>query len=85
MRVAPATAIVVSLVLLLTWFSLRAVDPQAELFDRALAELDHFGMIESTLHRDVFTARTGRLRSYDPLVNEINALHSSPAAHDPRH
>jgi signal transduction histidine kinase len=77
MRAAPATAIVVCLVLLLTWLSLRAVNPEAELFDRALAELDRFGMIENTLYRDVFTARTGMLRNYDPLVNEVNALRSS--------
>ncbi len=63
--------------LLLTWFSWRAVNPEAELFDHALAELNQFGMIENALSRDVFTARTGMLRNYDPLVHEVNALRKS--------
>jgi len=75
MRVTPAVAIVPLLVLLLTWLSLRAFDPEAELFDIALGELDRFAMLESALYRDVFTARAGTLRNYDPLVREINALH----------
>ncbi len=77
MRVAPAAAIAVFMVALLTWLSLRAVNPEAEFFDHALAELDHFGMIENALYRDVFTARAGSLRTYDPLVHEIDALHNS--------
>ncbi|WP_024508297.1 DAHL domain-containing protein [Bradyrhizobium sp. ARR65] len=77
MRAAPATAIVVILVALLTWFSSRASNPDAELFDRALAQLDRFGMFENALYRDIFTARAGMLRNYDPLVSEINALRDS--------
>ena len=34
-------------------------------------------MLENALYRDVFTARAGTLRNYDPLVREINALHDS--------
>jgi signal transduction histidine kinase/CheY-like chemotaxis protein len=77
MRVTPSTVAVPLLILLLTWLSVRALDPQAELFDRALAELDHFEMIEAALYRDVFAARAGILRNYDPLVREINALRGS--------
>jgi signal transduction histidine kinase len=77
MRAVRATAIFVALILLLTWLSLRAFDPQAELFDRALVELDRFATIENALYRDVFTARAGTLRNYDPLVAEINALRNS--------
>jgi signal transduction histidine kinase len=65
------------LILLLTWLSARALNPEAELFDRALAQLDHLEMVESGLHRDVFAARTGILRNYDPLVRKVNALHDS--------
>ena len=79
MRVTPAVAIVPLLVLLLTWLSLRAINPEAELFDLALGELDRFAMLENALYRDVFTARAGTLRNYDPLVREINALHDSLA------
>jgi signal transduction histidine kinase/CheY-like chemotaxis protein len=77
MKVTPAAAMVPVLVLLLTWLSVRAINPEAELFDRALGELDRFAMIESALYRDVFSARAGTLRNYDPLVREINALHDS--------
>jgi len=68
MKVTPAAAIVSLLVLLLTWLSLRAINPEAELFDLAFAALDRFAMLESALYRDVFTTRAGTLRNYDPLV-----------------
>jgi signal transduction histidine kinase len=74
MKVIPAAASAALVVLLLTWLSLRALNPEAELFDVALAELDHFTMIENALYRDVFSARAGMLRNYDPLVREIAAL-----------
>jgi signal transduction histidine kinase len=79
MRVISAAVIVPLLVLLLTWLSLRAINPEAELFDIAFGELDRFAMLENALYRDVFTARAGTLRNYDPLVREINALHDSLA------
>jgi signal transduction histidine kinase len=74
MRVAPAAAMVPLLVGLLTWLSVRAINPDAELFDRALGEIDRFAMTENAMNRDVFTARAGILRNYDPLVREINEL-----------
>src|ERR1700682_4567631 len=77
MKVTPAASIVSLLVLLLTWLSLRAINPEAELFNLAFAALDRFAMLESALYRDVFTARAGTLRNYDPLVHEINALRDS--------
>ena len=77
MRLAPVVAIVCFLVLLLTWLSLRAINPEAELFDQALAETDHFATMENALYRDIFTARAGTLRNYDPLVAEIVSLRSS--------
>jgi signal transduction histidine kinase/CheY-like chemotaxis protein len=77
MRVTSAAVMLLFLVLLLTWLSLRAINPEAELFDRALGELDRFAMLENALYRDVFTARAGTLRNYDPLVHEVNALHDS--------
>ena len=77
MKFAPAVSIIAALVLLLSWLSWRAVNPEAELFDHALAEIDHFAMLENALYRDVFTARAGTLRNYDPLVHELNALHTS--------
>jgi signal transduction histidine kinase len=77
MKVTPAAAIVSLLVVLLTWLSLCAFNPEAELFDRAFAELDRFAMCENALYRDVFTARAGSLRNYDPIVEEIDRLRLS--------
>jgi signal transduction histidine kinase len=77
MRVFPAVATASIVVVLLTWLSLRALNPEAEMFDGALGELDHFAMIENALYRDVFSARAGMLRNYDTLVREINALRDS--------
>jgi signal transduction histidine kinase len=77
MNIASQVVKVFCLVLLLTWFSLRALNPEAELFDRALAELDHFETVESMLYRDLLMARAGMLRNYDPLVREVKALQAS--------
>jgi len=81
MRFAPVICVIISavvcLVLLLTWLSLRALNPQAEIFDRALADIDHFAMLENALYRDVFSARSGSLRNYDPLVRELNDLRNA--------
>lgn len=77
MRVTPSAVAVPLLILLLTWLSVRALNPEAELFDQALGELDHFEMVENALSRDVFAARAGILRNYDPLVRQVAALYSS--------
>ena len=79
MRAARWAAVVIGLSGLLTWFSWRAVNPEAEGYDRALIEIDRFGMIQDALYRDLFTARAGLLRNYDPLVSEIDGLHSAIA------
>src|SRR6516165_2787721 len=47
------------------------------MFDRALAEIDRFALLENELYRDVFLARTGTLHNYDPVVREIDALHDA--------
>jgi signal transduction histidine kinase len=73
----PAAATVLFLIALLTWLSLRAINTNAELFDLALGAFDNFATLESTLHRDVLSARTGTLRNYDPLVREADALNGS--------
>jgi len=77
MRALPAAVTASLAVLLLTWLSLRAINPEAEAFDVAIMELDHFAMIENALYRDVFSARSGMLRNYDPLVREIEGLRDS--------
>ena len=77
MKVTPAAAAVSVLLVLLTWLAFRAIDTDAERYDRALKALDRFAMLEIALHRDVLSARAGLLRNYDPLVEEINALRAS--------
>jgi signal transduction histidine kinase/CheY-like chemotaxis protein len=77
MRGFPCALLACIFVALLTWLSLRAINPEAEVFDVAIAELEHFAMIENALYRDVFSARAGMLRNYDPLVREIDALRGS--------
>jgi signal transduction histidine kinase len=72
-----SVAAVPLLILLLTWLSLRAINTDAELFDRVLAEMDRQTTLQAGLHRDVLSARAGLLRNYDPLVAEVNALRAS--------
>jgi hypothetical protein len=48
---------VVCLVLALTWFSFRAVNPEAELFDHALAKVDRFDDRKRALSRCVRRTR----------------------------
>jgi signal transduction histidine kinase/CheY-like chemotaxis protein len=79
MRLPPVVAAVPLLLLLLTWLSMRAINPEAELFDRALGALDRFAVAESALQRDVLSARAGMLRNYDPLVREAAAMDESLA------
>jgi signal transduction histidine kinase len=74
MKVAPAAAAIPILLLVLSWLAFRAIDPEAERYDRALKALDRFTLMEIALHRDVLSARAGMLRNYDPLVRELNAL-----------
>ncbi|MET4037873.1 signal transduction histidine kinase/CheY-like chemotaxis protein [Bradyrhizobium sp. RT4a] len=79
MSAGRSIVIILGLSVLLTWLSWRAINPQAELFDQALSELEHFGLIQNALYRDVFTVRTGLLRNYDRLVTEIDASHGAVA------
>jgi signal transduction histidine kinase/CheY-like chemotaxis protein len=74
MKMSPTAAAVPALLVLLTWLSFRAIDPEAERYDRALKALDRFTMTEIVLHRDVLSARAGMLRNYDPLVREVRVL-----------
>ncbi len=82
MKVTPAVAAVpllLFLLLLLTWLSVRAFNPEAELFDQALAALDRFAMVENALCRDALSARAGMLRNYDPLTRQVTGLYSALA------
>jgi hypothetical protein len=77
MRTISVIAGVALLSLILTWLSLRAVNGNAETFDKALAEIDRFTEDEGVLRGDLLAARAGLLRNYDPLVLQINAIRGS--------
>jgi signal transduction histidine kinase/CheY-like chemotaxis protein len=77
MKLAAVAAAALVLLVLLTWLSIRAIDTDAERYDRALKALDRFTIVESALRRDVLTARAGMLRNYDPIVSEVEALRDS--------
>jgi signal transduction histidine kinase/CheY-like chemotaxis protein len=77
MRTAQAIIALLVFVLLISWISMRATNSDAERFDRILAELDRFAGTDAALHRDVFAARSGLLRNYDPIVAEINGLYDT--------
>jgi signal transduction histidine kinase len=74
MRIKLMLAALPLLLILLTWLLLRGMDPEAELFDDALAALDRLAAGENALQRDMLKARTGLLRNYDPLVRDAKAL-----------
>jgi signal transduction histidine kinase/CheY-like chemotaxis protein len=74
-RVA-AVLSVAALIVLLTWLALRAFDSGAERFDRVLARLDRFNIVEADLHANILSARAGLLRNYDPLVRDTNVLNA---------
>lgn len=65
------------LLTVLVWLSFRVVNTDQDRFDRALTTLDHFDAAESSLQRDLLTARSGTLQDYDPLVRDVNELYRS--------
>ena len=46
MRLIPSAVAVPLLILLLTWLAVRAINPNVDLFDQALVDLDRFEMAE---------------------------------------
>jgi len=76
MRVAQITAAAATL-LLLTWLWLRGMYTGTNVMDGALRTLDTFAIAESSLHRDILRARSGILRNYDPLVQQVRSLYGA--------
>ena len=77
MKALSAAAVVLSLIALLTWLSIRAFNPGAERFDVALGELERFATAQAMLRSDTLGARAGLLRNYDPLIHDEDALDAS--------
>jgi biopolymer transport protein ExbB/TolQ len=76
MRMTPA-AIVLFLLLLLTWLLLSGLNLNAARFDRELRALDDFSRFERELNREVLTARVGLSRNYDALARLAGAYDDS--------
>ena len=79
MKLWPALSAALLLLALLTWLAIRGMTVATEPFQAALRDLDAFELAESSLFRDVLSARTGLLRNYDPLVEEVGELHAAIA------
>lgn len=67
-------ALILPLLLLVTWLTERGMNAEIPVSNDALRALDDYASIEGRLHRDVLAARAGILRNYDPLVQELNAM-----------
>ncbi|HTW26823.1 MAG TPA: two-component system VirA-like sensor kinase [Acetobacteraceae bacterium] len=70
---AMTLGLVAALVALLSWLAIRAANPEAETFDRALTALDQLAIADNVVERDVLQARAGNLRNYDGLVRAVDA------------
>jgi signal transduction histidine kinase len=77
LKLSGFVATAVSLLILLTWLLLRGMNTGTSSLDDGLRALDDFAIAQSALHRDVLSARVGMLRNYDPLVREVETLHTS--------
>ena len=66
-----------TLLVLLPWLWWRGMHTGTDHADDALRALDDLTIAKGALYRDVLSARTGMLRDYDPLVQEVAALHGA--------
>ncbi len=74
-----AGALILMLVGLLTWLLARGLAPN----DLYLAEMERnlnaLAVGDPVLHRDVLSARAGVLRTYDPIVRDVDAIREALA------
>lgn len=66
--------VLASLLVLLTYLSLRGATPDTVLNEGRLAALDALILNDAGLQRDLLKARAGLLRDYDPLVSDVEGL-----------
>jgi signal transduction histidine kinase/CheY-like chemotaxis protein len=76
-RIAHIAAGSAALLSLLTWLAVRSMTTDPYRTEFSLRAVETFAAAESALHRDVLAARTGMLRSYDPLVAELAAMRAA--------
>ena len=66
--------VIAGLVLLLTYFLVQGVTPDASLHERTLGALRQLILDEAAMQRDVLRARAGMLRNYDPLIRSLESM-----------
>jgi signal transduction histidine kinase len=66
--------VIAGLILLLTYFLVQGVTPDAGLHERNLGALRQLILDEAAMQRDVLRARAGLLRNYDPLIRSLESL-----------
>jgi hypothetical protein len=71
---ARMVAVVLGLLLVLTYLLLRGAAPDAALHERRLRAIDELTLNQAALHRDVLRASHGLLLNYDPLVATVSRL-----------
>ena len=76
MRTGISIAVVTLLLMLLSGLSLLGMNPEASRYDRLIDILSRFAITESALRQDILNVRAGLLRSYDPLNQEVQTLHT---------
>jgi signal transduction histidine kinase/CheY-like chemotaxis protein len=72
--------IVAALLVILTYFMVQGLAPDAARHERVLDALRTIVFHNAALQRDVLRARVGLLRSYDPLVQSIESLNEAAAS-----
>src|SRR5688500_4686415 len=79
MKLAQTVLAASLLLFLLTWLWLQGSTTAASSAENSLDALSDFTMAQSALHRDLLSACAGMLRNYDPVTEEMNALHAAVA------
>ena len=77
MRLAAFAAAATLAMVLATWCVLGIAGADAGRTRAAAAALDAFERAENLLHRDILRARSGALRSYDPLVEQLDQMRAA--------
>ncbi len=76
-KLAPAAAGILSLLLLLSWLLLSGLNLNSARYDVEMEALHDFYGLERALNREVLTSRTGLSRNYDELVRTGKALNAA--------
>jgi signal transduction histidine kinase/CheY-like chemotaxis protein len=71
--------VIAALLIVLTWLLVQGTAPDAARHERTLDAVRTVILENAALQRDVLRARSGLLRSYDPLVDSIRSLDEAAA------